>query len=68
MKSPNTFELEQKILSCWNITDEIDTIVQYMSEHDVDQQNLITMLSGLKSLYHLKFDDLFTTYTKVIHE
>jgi len=68
MKSPSTFELEQKILSCWNITDELDVILQYMNDHDVDQHNLASMLLGLKNLYHLKFDDLFTTYTKVIHE
>ena len=65
MMPANTFDLEQKILSCWNITDDLDLIIQGVKAHKLSTDEAMIMLTGLKNLYHLKFDDLFEEFSKV---
>lgn len=59
-----TFDLEQKIMNCWCITDDLDIVAQYAQRGELSTEELVILLNGLKRLYHMKFDDLFTEYTK----
>lgn len=60
----NTFELEQKIMNCWCITDDLDIVAQYASRDQLSTEEIVVLLNGLKRLYHMKFDDLFTEYAR----
>jgi hypothetical protein len=55
------FDLEQQIMQCWNIVDDLDYLGE-MLETD-DTQNL---LIGLKALYQAKFEKLFDTFERYI--
>ena len=57
------FDLEQEILDCWHITDDLQTIMETDSlELSDDVHNL---LLGLKTLYHLKFERTFATFEQL---
>lgn len=71
------FDLEQQILRCWNVTDDIDLI----TTHFVDSPDwagehfsakacdaLMNKYLGLKEVYELKFDQMFRTFEEVCKE
>jgi hypothetical protein len=71
------FDLEQQILKCWNVTDDIDLI----TTHFVDSpdwagdhfsakacDSLMNKYFGLKEVYDLKFDQMFRTFEEVCKE
>jgi hypothetical protein len=57
----NRFDLEQEIMECWGVVDDINTIYQaeHLYENTDEMQNA---LLGLKTLYKLKFEKLFSTF------
>ena len=61
----NSFQLEQEILACWQVTSDIDVLFAATCEKDLSQDEISNVLLGLKSLYDLKFDNLFMTFEKV---
>ena len=63
------FDLEQEIMKCWNVCDDIDLITQ----HFVDSPDwkgmdgelcdaLMNKYFGLKEVYELKFQKLWDTF------
>jgi hypothetical protein len=61
MNKPN-IDLEEKILSCWHLVDEMDTLAK-MVERGASEDEMLNVLIGLKVLYNQKFDDLFETFS-----
>ena len=60
------FDLEQEIMSCWNVTTDLEVI--YHAEHLYeDQDAMMNALLGLKTLYELKFDKLWKTFEECVH-
>jgi len=57
------FELEQAIMNAWHIVDDIDTIYQRIDK-PIDQDELMNLLLGLKTLYQLKFEQLFDVFER----
>lgn len=55
------FDLEQQIMGCWNLVDDLDYILD-------DNANDATMniVLGLKTLYQKKFEKLFSTFEDCI--
>jgi hypothetical protein len=59
------FDLEQKILDCWNITDDLQLLVE---QNELTQEELLELIGSLKSLYELKFKSLFNTFEECIKD
>jgi hypothetical protein len=62
----NIFELEQQILDCWGITDDIDMLFGAVVEQDIDKDKIANILLGIKELYHLKFERTFNTFEECL--
>ena len=65
------FDLEQQIMQCWNIIDDIKLVHTYVLEGRPEGGELATdeisnCLLGLESIYNLKFDQLFNTYCSLV--
>ncbi len=61
------FTLEEKIMNCWQIVDDLKTV--YRSEQLYkDEDDMQNVLLGLFTLYQLKFEELFATYEKLVAE
>lgn len=60
------FDLEQSILKCWNITDDIDTLYGTVFEREMSKDELANYLLGLKTIYDVKFNQLFSIFENMI--
>jgi len=66
MKSPDRFDLEQQLLECWRITDDIKTVLKITEAEDIDRTQ--NALIGLREIYEQKFNDLWDTFEIMIRE
>jgi hypothetical protein len=57
-KTSDRFDLEQQILDCWKITDDLK-LVAVKGEHAVE---------AVATLYELKFEQLWSTFESMVHE
>lgn len=55
----NRFDLEQSLMDCWHVVDDLRTI----SEHSGDQKEL---LSSVADLYDMKFNKMFKVFEQCI--
>ena len=62
----NRFELEQYIFHAWQITDDLQLLLDNVSEDALSPDDLQNALLGLKVLYQLKFEKLFSSFEACI--
>lgn len=65
------FDLEQEIMNCWRVTDDIDLVATMISNTHLeprDQDKLMNVLIGMKELYNARFDALFSTFEILVSE
>lgn len=60
------FDLEQNILKCWNMTEDIQVIVDEFKTMTEDE--VLNSLNGVKNLYELKFSRLWNTFETLVHQ
>lgn len=60
------FDLEQQIMDCWGITDDLDVLFEAVMEKDLSKDQIANILLGMKDLYQLKFEKTFDTFEKCI--
>lgn len=58
--------LEDEILSCWCITDEIGTVYESIMNDDMSKDEIANILLGLQQLYNIKFNRMFEQYSKML--
>jgi hypothetical protein len=70
MKIKGRFDLEQEILKCWEVTNDINDVYQYVITTskgiDDDDNKVANILLGISQLYDLKFQKLFNTFEELI--
>ena len=57
-KTSDRFDLEQQILDCWKITDDLKLVAE-KGEHAVE---------AVATFYELKFEQLWSTFESMVHE
>lgn len=69
------FDLEQQIMDCWNVVDDIDAVYKYVGDHEdfigmdpAHSDKISNLLLGISSLYSLKFQTMFSTFESLINE
>jgi hypothetical protein len=65
------FDLEQQIMNCWNVVEDIKLLNLYVLEGKPDGGEMTTdeisnYLSGLESIYGLKFEQTFNTFSALV--
>lgn len=59
------FDLEQEILECWRVTDDLGTLLEVFDrEHTEDE--VLNIIIGLRALYEQKFATTFETFEQCI--
>jgi len=58
------FDLEQNIMQCWNVTDDIQLYLDMYDNMDEDQR--MNYLIGLKQMYQMKFERLWDNFETCI--
>lgn len=67
MKSVS-FALEQQILNCWNVCEDLEVLCEGVLERDMKPDDIANVLSGMQALYQLKFQQCFETFEKLCLE
>jgi hypothetical protein len=74
-ESDPIFKLEQEIMNCWNVVEDLDYLYTYIGDHEdfkgMDghhSDKIINLLLGVKELYNVKFDKTFRTFEDVVKE
>lgn len=63
------FDLEQQIMDCWHVVDDLKILSEFACEHDnFNRDKVVNITIGLEELYRLKFDKLFRTFESVLRE
>lgn len=67
------FDLEQEILECWKIVEDIKLLDKNVLEGKVEGDNLTqdeisNYLLGLESIYELKFQRMFNTFSTLVSQ
>ena len=58
------FDLEQDIMQCWNVCDDIQLLLDSWDKLDEDQKQ--NYLIGLKQMYQLKFEKCFDSFSDCV--
>ena len=64
----NAYDLEQQIMECWHITDDVSVLTEEILEGDLTKDKIINVLTGLEQLYAIRFNKLFRTYEQLLAE
>jgi hypothetical protein len=67
-KMSDRFDLEEQMLNCWNVTKDINVLTEGVMEKNLTQDQIANALMGLEQMYDLKFDKMWTTFTKLIED
>lgn len=64
------FDLEQSIMQCWNVVDDMKVLYSNVLDATPPLTNdeIANVLIGLKKLYDMKFYNLFSTFEKYLAE
>ncbi len=60
------FDFEQQLMDCWNVTKDIDTLFEAVMERDPSNDQVANVLLGMKELYDMKFDKLFSMFEELV--
>lgn len=65
--SNKQFDLEQQIMGCWNIVEDLNTLYSsVMEDGSLTKDKIANILLGLADLYQIKFDKTFSTFEELI--
>jgi BMFP domain-containing protein YqiC len=59
------FDLEQGILRCWNVCEDIEDMVQVIQKNRTSIENIVKMLEGFCTVYQVRFERTFDIYEDV---
>jgi hypothetical protein len=66
MKMSDRFDLEQNILDCWKITDDINLLYKNVMEEELDKDKISNVLLGLQAIYSMRFEQLWSTFENLV--
>jgi flagellar biosynthesis GTPase FlhF len=61
------FDLEQGILRCWNMVEDLDDVIEMVRTDYTNQAVVISALEAVKNMAQLRFDRTWATYEEVCH-
>lgn len=67
MKPITRFTLEDQIMECWGIVDDLDMVYSTEALYE-DQDRMMNVLLGMQELYKIRFQRMFNTFEHLIHE
>ena len=71
--SDKIFDLEQRIMRCWNVVDDLEDMYHYIGDDKFftgmdakHQDKILNLLLGMKELYAMKFEKCFSDFEDVV--
>ena len=62
------FDLEQEIMNCWNIVDDLERLLKVCENinDSKTEDQIYNVVSGLKSVYDMRFQEMWDTFEHLI--
>jgi len=60
--SNDRFDLEQAIMNCWGIVEDMKVLTEGVLEQDMSTDDIANITMGLEGLYQLKFEKLWNIF------
>lgn len=60
------FSFEQQIFDAWNVTKDINTLLEGVVEKDLTKDQIANALLGMHQIYELKFGKLFDMFEELV--
>jgi uncharacterized metal-binding protein len=67
----NRFDLEEELMKCWHVTDDIDLVCNLITDAEMPantQDKVLNILIGMKTLYDARFNTVFSTLEELIKQ
>lgn len=65
----NRFDLEQAIMTCWAVVDDIRALNnQYQNTGNMTEDQIANYLLGLETIYQVKFEQLQSMFEQMIQD
>ena len=58
----NRFDVEQGILSCWHVIDDIDLLYKQVMDGNPSTDDIANALLGMKAIYEMRFNAMFKDF------
>lgn len=68
MKEFCRFKMEQQLLDCWKVTNDLSDIFEGVVEQDMKHDDIANVLLGMQQLYNLKFEKLWRLFEEGIRD
>jgi hypothetical protein len=65
-KPYDRFDLEQDIMDCWKVTDDIKLL--YDNLENMDEDRRMNYMLGLMEMYGLKFEKLWSCFEQLVQD
>lgn len=62
------FDLEEQIQKCWIVTSDVELLCRNVMDQDMTVDEISNVLIGIKSIYDLKFEELWRTFETMVRE
>lgn len=62
------FELEQAIIACGNINDDIELLMEAMLDADADKERVVNALIGARELHEMRCKRAFDIFAAMIRD
>lgn len=60
------FDLEQAIMTCWNVADDLEILIESVVEGGLDEDVIANALIGLQQLHHLRMNRLWNIFEQLV--
>lgn len=60
------FDLEQQIMTCWSVVDDIKALNEYQQSGSLTDEQMKDYLKGLETIYQIKFERLFDIFEQCV--
>ncbi len=62
------FDLEEQIMDCWGVVDDIKTVYSSGDNREVSEDEMMNALVGLQTIYQMKFEKLYQTFELMVSQ
>lgn len=62
------FELEQAIIACGNVADDVDVLAEAIANNDVDRDRVLNALAGMRELHEMRCKRAFDIFSAMVRD
>lgn len=65
------FDLEQQLLQCWSVTEDLKLVEQLLENSTLSPQefdSVLNLVQGIRSVYDARFENTWKTFERVCSE